>query len=199
MSRWKLYKNQISICPCEKAWQEQKEQYYLVCSTHKPQWALAQVKGIRGPYEAKRTFCDLGVVPTHDLQVGSAVALLIYAVNPLWSESWVICVTDRVVGKTCNRTYLIIYFLPRTMLAQCSKWSIDNYLCPGWEYIECYKTPISDTTTLCMYPIYFGGARSKAFATLRNVSKLTFLGQDWARKVCRFSVLFGSLTKWQPN
>ena len=25
---------------------------------------------------------------------------------------------------------------------------------------------------------YFGGARSKGFATLRNVSKLTFLGQD---------------------
>ena len=28
-----------------------------------------------------------------------------------------------------------------------------------------------------------------------NVSKLTFLGQDWARKVSRFSVLFGYLTK----
>ena len=23
--------------------------------------------------------------------------------------------------------------------------------------------------------------------------------QDWARKVCRFSVLFGCLTKWEPN
>ena len=42
---------------------------------------------------------------------------------------------------------------------------------------------------------YFGGARSKGFATLRNVPKLLFLGQDWARKVCWFSVLFGYLTK----
>ena len=31
------------------------------------------------------------------------------------------------------------------------------------------------------YVYYFGGARSKEFATLRNVSKLTFLGQDKAR------------------
>ena len=42
---------------------------------------------------------------------------------------------------------------------------------------------------------YFGGARSKGFATLRNVPKLLFWGQDWARKVYRFSVLFGCLTK----
>ena len=41
--------------------------------------------------------------------------------------------------------------------------------------------------------------RSKGFATLRNVSKLTFLGQDWARKVGRFSVIFGYLTKSVPN
>ena len=124
------------------------------------------------------------------------------AVNPLWSESWVICVADRGEGKTCNRTHLIIYFLPRTMLAECSKWSIDNYLCPEWKYIECYKTPLNPNQRYhyFMYvPIYFGGARSKGFATLRNVSKLTFLRQDWARKVCRFPVLFGSLTKWQPN
>ena len=26
-------------------------------------------------------------------------------------------------------------------------------------------------------------------------SKVAFWGQDWARKVCRFSVLFGCLTK----
>ena len=42
---------------------------------------------------------------------------------------------------------------------------------------------------------YCGGARSKGYATLRNVPKLLFLGQDWARKVCRFSVLFSYLTK----
>ena len=31
--------------------------------------------------------------------------------------------------------------------------------------------------------IYFGGARSKGLAMLRNVPKLLFLGQNWARKV----------------
>ena len=51
---------------------------------------------------------------------------------------------------------------------------------------------ISQMTKMCFY---FGGARSKGFVTLRNVLKLIFLGQDWARKVCRFSVLFGCLTK----
>ena len=42
---------------------------------------------------------------------------------------------------------------------------------------------------------YFGGARRKGFATLRNVSKLQFFDKIWASKVCRFSVLFGYLTK----
>ena len=45
---------------------------------------------------------------------------------------------------------------------------------------------------------YFGGARRKGFAWLRNVSKLTFFWQDWTCKVWRFSVLFYS-TKWEPN
>ena len=36
------------------------------------------------------------------------------------------------------------------------------------------------------FSFYFGGARSKLFATLRNVLKLLSWGQDWARKVCRF-------------
>ena len=39
----------------------------------------------------------------------------------------------------------------------------------------------------------------KGFARLRKVPKLLFLGQDWARKVCRFSALFGYLTRWEPN
>ena len=42
---------------------------------------------------------------------------------------------------------------------------------------------------------YFREVRSEGFAMLRNVSKLTFLGQDWACKVCRFLVLFSYLTK----
>ena len=37
------------------------------------------------------------------------------------------------------------------------------------------------TGVICSH-FLLGGARSKGFATLRNVSKLTFLGQDWARK-----------------
>ena len=41
---------------------------------------------------------------------------------------------------------------------------------------------------------YFGGARSKGFATLRNVSKLQFFDKIGASKVCRFSALFGYLT-----
>ena len=32
---------------------------------------------------------------------------------------------------------------------------------------------------------YFGGARSKGIATLRIVPKLLFMGQGWAREVCR--------------
>ena len=46
---------------------------------------------------------------------------------------------------------------------------------------------------------YFGGARSERCATRSSVSKFTFLGQDWVRKVCKFSVLFGYLTNWEPN
>ena len=67
-------------------------------------------------------------------------------------------------------------------------------------------TPLLDVSDL-VYLHYFGGARSKGFATLRNVSKLTFLGQDWACKVCRFSVYLEitsissiySLTYWRKK
>ena len=45
---------------------------------------------------------------------------------------------------------------------------------------------------------HFDGAQSKGLATRRNVSKLTFLEQDWARAVCRFSVLF-SLPAWEAR
>ena len=38
-----------------------------------------------------------------------------------------------------------------------------------------------------LFSYYFGGAQSKGFATLRN--------ERWPRKVPRFSVLFGYLTK----
>ena len=44
-----------------------------------------------------------------------------HAVNPAWSKSWVICVADRVEGTMCTRTYLILYYLPCTLLALCSK------------------------------------------------------------------------------
>ena len=44
-----------------------------------------------------------------------------YTVNPAFSESWVICVVDCVEGRLCHCTYLIIYYLPYTLLALCSK------------------------------------------------------------------------------
>ena len=45
-----------------------------------------------------------------------------------------------------------------------------------------YLTPLlTESFVSCLLPYYFGGARSKGFATLTNVSKKTFLGQDWAR------------------
>ena len=57
-------------------------------------------------------------------------------------------------------------------------------------------TPVKSTTAVRVKScFYFGRARSEGFATLRNVSKLKFLGQDWACKVCRFLVLFSYLTK----
>ena len=66
-----------------------------------------------------------------------------YTVNPAWSESWVICVVDRVEGRMCNCTYLIIYYLPCTLLALCSKWSTDYYFFPEWKFIKFYKTPLN--------------------------------------------------------
>ena len=57
-------------------------------------------------------------------------------------------------------------------------------------------TPVKSTKAVRVKScFYFGRARSEGFATLRNVSKLEFLGQDWACKVCRFLVLFSYLTK----
>ena len=63
-------------------------------------------------------------------------------------------------------------------------------------YFNCdlhgYLTRSRSTCIKCPSGInfYFGGARSEGFA---------IFWQDWACKVCRFSVLFGYLTKWEPN
>ena len=46
---------------------------------------------------------------------------------------------------------------------------------------------------------YFSGAQSKGLATLRNVQKWLFLGQDWAHEVRRFSVLVGFFTRLERN
>ena len=46
---------------------------------------------------------------------------------------------------------------------------------------------------------YFGGARSKVIRDAQECIKVDFFWQDWAHKVCRFTVLFGYLTKWEPN
>ena len=50
-------------------------------------------------------------------------------------------------------------------------------------------TLVASTKAVRVKAFYFGGARREGFATLRNVSKLTFLGQDCACKVCRLLVL----------
>ena len=55
----------------------------------------------------------------------------------------------------------------------------------NYDFVKVRDVKIDEDNVLFYY---FGGARSKGFSTLRNVSKLTFLGQDVARKVCRFSV-----------
>ena len=90
-------------------------------------------------------------------------------------------------------------------------WQISAVVCPTWFLLILFKLWwLNITYVLSKFVVflkftpfsgsyYFGGAPSKGFATLRNVPKLIFLGQDWARKVCRFSVLFGYLTKWEPN
>ena len=46
---------------------------------------------------------------------------------------------------------------------------------------------------------YFGGAQSKGFATLKNVSKLQFFDKIGHAKSVGFLVLFGYLTKRKPN
>ena len=88
-------------------------------------------------------FFNLGLAPTYWSPSWICCCSTDYAVNLAWSKSWVICVADRVEGRKCNRTYLIIYFLPCTLLALCRKWSADNYLCPEWKFVECYKTPLN--------------------------------------------------------
>ena len=92
-----------------------------------------------------------------------------YAVNPAWSESWVICVVVRIEGRMCNCTYLIIYYLPCTLLALCSKWSTDNYLCPEWKFIKFYKTP------LYMYPILIKRLLQRVFLLFVIVSGFLWL------------------------
>ena len=71
-----------------------------------------------------------------------------------------------------------------------------NVLCCNKSGIgNCMQVATDDNFELIAKSCYFCGARSKAFVMLRNVPKMLFWGQDWARKICRFSVLFGSLTK----
>ena len=55
------------------------------------------------------------------------------------------------------------------------------YLTFEWNCMP-YLTPLlTESFVSCLLPYYFGGAQSKGFAMFRNISKLTFLGQDWAR------------------
>ena len=144
MSSWKFWKIRFQHVHMRKLDRNRKNRRnYLVCSTHKPQWAVPQVKGIWGPHEAKRKFLTSASQPCMISKLDLSCCSTDYAVNPAWSKSWVICVADRTEGTMCTRTYLILYYLPCTLLALCSKWSTDNYLCPEWKFIECYKTPLN--------------------------------------------------------
>ena len=74
MSSWTMH--QISTCPYEKVWQGQKE--LLVGLTHKTLMSVSPNKGNLGTKRGNSVW----FAPTYDLQVRSAVALLINAVNP---------------------------------------------------------------------------------------------------------------------
>ena len=94
--------------------------------------------------------------------------------------------------------FLVRVFMKINVLC-CNKSGIGN--CMQVAAVQCSAIfpATDDNFELIAKSCYFCGARSKAFVMLRNVPKMLFLGQDWARKICRFSVLFGSLTKWEPN
>ena len=79
MSSWTMH--QISTCPYEKVWQKQKELItfqLLVGLTHKTLMSISRNKGNLGTKRGNSVWS----APTYDLQVRSAVALLINAVNP---------------------------------------------------------------------------------------------------------------------
>ena len=79
MSSWTMH--QISTCPYEKVWQGQKELItfqLLVGLTHKTPMSVSPNKGNLGNKRGNSVW----FAPTYDLQVRSAVALLINAVNP---------------------------------------------------------------------------------------------------------------------
>ena len=99
---------------------------------------------------------------------------------------------------TSNTSFRLISFRRRNVFQ--TRWMMPAACCLKRKQSFSQKWDLSTKRhfyLFCHY--YFGGAQSKGFATLRNVSKLTFFWQDRARKVCRFSVLFGYLTKWEPN
>ena len=100
MSSWTMH--QISTCPYEKVWQGQKELItfqLLVGLTHKTLMSVSLNKGNLGTKRGNSVW----FAPTYDLQVRSAVVLLI---NQLWTlhraSCGQYCVADRVEGRTFN-------------------------------------------------------------------------------------------------
>ena len=97
----------------------------------------------------------------------------------------------RPFARSLKMTDTVIAFLLLLLLVLWRACNID--LVPGdMEFFSTCKYKQQDQTKriwclfgqqqkITRYVYYFGGARSKEFARLRNVPKLTFLGQDKAR------------------
>ena len=128
-----------------------------------------------------------------------------YAVNPAWSELWVICVVDRVEGRMCNCTYLIIYYLPCTLLALCSKWSTDNYLCPEWKFIMFYKTPLDPNQCYHYFvhvPCFNKKTASACTSTFHYCFRVSVAALLWKwYKSCSLSVFqqVSALSLWESQ
>ena len=107
------------------------------------------------------------------------------------SEAWLRAAEINVCASSVDRAWIV---------AACKiRWPI-WIPCITWWYkirwpiwISMYHLVFAMTSSSRLDPFFTSAEREgKGFATLRKVD---FFWQDWGRKVCRFSVLFGCLTK----
>jgi len=101
-------------------------------------------------------------------------------------------IVDSTVNTQAIHTIGLVKFLLRLPSQRTPPRPVElnakDLLFKGWmspnEHTSCFLSVIGEpyNSKLRIYYIcitcYFGGTQSKGFATLRNVSKLTFLGQD---------------------